>query len=151
MRYFVSRQCYWPEGINVVEVAIGGLDYANPDMLSPRFKTLGEGCEYLDPREAVEAAKRVLEAWRTTVPAAEIAVGATGGFTAPFEPVTAEHAEAWAEKAYGKLPKCSECGGLLEKTTYHHDYSDEPFCSGRCADASYQKEFVLNQQPEEDV
>lgn len=28
--YFVSRQKYYPEGTKVVEIAIGGSDYANP-------------------------------------------------------------------------------------------------------------------------
>ena len=41
MKYFVSRQSYWGEEEPlVVEIAHGGLDYANADMLSdgPEFQ-----------------------------------------------------------------------------------------------------------------
>ena len=47
MSYVVSRQIYWPDGEHVVEVAVGGLDYAGADCI----EIVGI---YDDPREAVE-------------------------------------------------------------------------------------------------
>ena len=86
MPYFVSRQCYWGvEDPYVVEVASGGLDYANPDMLGVKYKRLGEGKEYLDPREAVQAAIAISRAWTETDGAPlPVAYGATGGMTMPL-------------------------------------------------------------------
>ena len=42
--YTVTRQCQWPDGDNVVEVSVGGIDYCNPDALSPKYA--GEFEEY---------------------------------------------------------------------------------------------------------
>ena len=139
MPYFVSRQMYWPDGTLVVEIACGGLHYANPNMLVPKWRSLGEGKEFEDPREAVMAATRVLRAWHELGENdATIAYGDTGGFTMPFESSTIEAAEEWADRLYEKLPKCAECMELLGKETYRHDFSDDDkFCSERCAEKSY--------------
>lgn len=143
MTYFVSRQCYWPEGREVVEIASGGLDYANPDMLSPQFRREGEGQEYQDPREAVEAALAVRKAWAQSqgkdIRAFRIAHGATGGFTLPFDPCTVKEALHWAETVYQGLPKCAECGEILGKEKYTHDYAcdGESFCREYCAEKNY--------------
>lgn len=52
-RWFVSRQDYWgEENPLAVEIAAGGLNYANADMLCVAYARLGEGEEYEDPREA---------------------------------------------------------------------------------------------------
>lgn len=102
--WFVSRQQYWgvePEdGQYTVEIAYGGRDYANPDMLVPQYP--GEGEEYTDPRKAVEAARRISEFWSHGFPyIAEfigVAYGCTGGDTIPFEHEPIEDIVAWAEK-----------------------------------------------------
>jgi len=100
MTYFVSRQCYWPDGQLTVEIAGGGLDYANPDMLVEKYKHLGEGREYEDPMEAAEAAIEIARAWRMDAPDERISVatGCTMGFTMPFEPSSQKKVLAWARK-----------------------------------------------------
>lgn len=140
MIFFVSRQCYWPEGKLVVEIACGGLDYANPDMMVPKFRAQGEGEEYQDPREAVEAALQIRRAWAKAegknIRSFPIAYGSTGGVSLPFDPCTQKEAEAWAERLYQKLPKCDECGGLLGKETWTDDFGELTFCREYCAEKS---------------
>jgi len=133
-KWFVSRQCYWGvEDPYVVEIAAGGLDYANPDMLCEKYP--GEGVEYTDPREAVETALSIAEAWKKDDPNITIGVAAgfTGGNTLPFEPESAKELRAWAERIFKKLPRCTQCGELLSEERYL-DGCDEPtLCSSRCA------------------
>lgn len=145
MQYFVSRQCYWPEGTLIVEVAAGGLDYSGADMLTPKYRSLGESEEYNDPREAVDAAIKVRDAWKNDKPDEEIHLGYghTGGFGLQFEPSEDDEAIAWAEKAYEKLPKCDHCGDVLGKHTYTNEYSlvfETKFCSENCAEMNYEFE-----------
>jgi len=135
--YFVSRQCYWPDGQNMVEIAGGGLDYANPDMLVARYP--GEGKEYEDPCEAVEAALTIAKQWKADCPDKEIEVayGNTMGFTMPFEGSDEKELREWAEKRYEELPKCDRCGEVLKKEWYiNDDWSGEKFCSEYCAEKS---------------
>jgi hypothetical protein len=135
MPYFVSRQHYWPDGNFIVEVASGGLDYANPDMLVAKYPRLGEGETYDDPREAVQAAIAVARAWRLdSGKKIAIGTGCTMGFTMPFEASSQKAAIAWAERVYEKLPKCDGCQGLMGKEKWSaDDWSGEEFCSDRCA------------------
>lgn len=143
VKFFVSRQQYWgveEEEGTVVEVAYGGLDYANPDMLTTRWRELGEGKEFTDPREAVEAAIQVCDAWRKAgCPLAKVAMGSTGGCTIPFEPKEYDEARARAVEIFEKLPKCAECGETLGSETFTHEFvmDDELFCSGNCAEKNY--------------
>lgn len=145
MSYGVSRQRYWgvdEENGTVVEVAAGGLDYANPDMLVPRWPKLGEGQEYLDPTEAAAAAIRVCDAWREAGETlAQVAYGATGGNTMPFDPCTYEELNTWAEQRLESLPKCVRCGDILGKKTYkmQDDPFEQVFCSDNCATIAYEE------------
>lgn len=132
--YFVSRQCYWgvdPDDQNVVEIASGGLDYANPDMLVAKYA--GEGSEYANPVEALEAALEIAKQWKQDKPELKINIahGFTGGYTMPFEPDSEEQLKEWAQKAYDSLKKCDQCGEILGKETCH--ITEEPdlgdFCS----------------------
>jgi hypothetical protein len=139
MSYFVSRQSYWgvdPEDQNVVEIAHGGLDYANPDMLVSKYE--GEGQEYEDPREALTAALAIAEAWKKDQPEIiiNIAHGFTGGNTMPFEPDKVEDLKAWAEKAWQALPMCDQCGKVLGKERYHlvEDPDIGEYCSEYCCE-----------------
>src|SRR5262249_40587165 len=127
----------------VVEVAAGGLDYANPDMLTEKYRHLGEGHEFDDPREAVEAAIEIARAWRRDAHTRRIGVGvgATGRFTLPFEPGSFAHARAWATEQYERLPKCGRCGGLLGRTKYALPYSDDVFCSEQCAEDEFRESY----------
>lgn len=78
--YFVSRQKYWPDGTPVVEIAVGGVELSNPDMLCEKYE--GEGKEYKDPRKAVDIAIKICLAWRKDgEKRAKIAIGDTSGFT----------------------------------------------------------------------
>lgn len=147
MKYFVSRQMYWgvdPEEGTVVEVAAGGTSMAGSDMLVPKWKYLGEGREFKDPREAAEAAINICNEWRKTNPDAKVAMGYSGGFTIPFEPSSYEELQERAEKAYNNLAKCTQCGEILGRETYTNDLvmDDEKFCSQGCAENNYQKQMA---------
>jgi hypothetical protein len=155
MKFFVSRQHYWgveEEDAYIVEIAYGGLDFANPDMLGERWANLGEGREYTDPREAVEAAIRVCDAWRKSGESrAKLGMGSTGGNTIPFEPKEYDEARKRAQELYDKMPKCAECGEVLGKETYTHYLvcDDERFCSDSCTEKHYDATAVrsLPEQP----
>jgi hypothetical protein len=148
MKFFVSRQQYWgvePEEGTIVEVCTGGSDYANADMLCPKWRSLGEGRGFKDPREAIEAAITIKDAWiQAGEENAKVGYGSTGGFTLPFEGKEDEDCRAWAEKVYAKLPKCQACGELRgeERECFGNDYSTHmndkgeryPFCSQYCAE-----------------
>ena len=137
MPYTVTRQRQWPEGTAVVEVSAGGLDYSNPDALSPKYPGEFETCD--DPREAVETAIAICERWRQDgAPDAQVGYGATGGMTMPFDPCSYEEARAWAQKTAERLPKCGRCGDLLPQRPYIHlDLPDEEFCSEYCTEVAY--------------
>jgi len=137
-KWFVSRQCYWGvEEPYVVEIAGGGLDYANPDMIVEKYP--GEGKEYTDPREAVGAALSIAEAWKKDDPDLTIGVacGYTGGNTLPFEPGSAKELKAWAEKVYADLPRCIQCGEVLGEGRFLDVESEPTLCSERCAEAHH--------------
>lgn len=165
--WFVSRQMYWgvdPEDANVVEIAAGGRDYANPDMLCAKYD--GEGKEYEDPREAAEAALEIAKLWRRDAPdnIISVAYGSTGGFTLPFEPerddtyfdaekgvevIDEEHTaekklRQWAEETYDKLPKCDLCGKLLPEEYFIDESGEFKFCREYCAE-----NWAARQQAEE--
>lgn len=138
-KWFVSRQSYWgvdPDDQNVVEIAQGGLNYANPDMLVSKYA--GEGEEYTDPREAVNNAIEIAKQWQKDQPKLKISIasGYTGGNTIPFEASSVEELKAWAEKTYEELPKCDQCGDLLPEEYYiaHGDPDLGKFCREYCAD-----------------
>src|SRR3990172_8947087 len=121
--WFVSRQRYWPDGENVVEIAYGGQDYANPDMLSPIFD--GECEEYFDPREAVERAIKIAGFWKESEPMLEIGIarGYTGGMTMPFTPSDIDSLKIWAQETYESLPHCCGCGEILKEKVFYPDYA----------------------------
>ena len=123
MPYYVSRQCYWPDGDLVVEIAGGGLDYANADMLTTLWPASGEGQEYDDPRAALQAAIQVRHLWQMVEPdeTVRIEVGFTGGYTMPFcEYPNDEYLVEWAKQEYDSLPKCDRCGDLLDGDNYYY-------------------------------
>lgn len=138
MKYFVSRQIYWPDGTKMVEVAVGGQDFANAGMLVPKYRSLGEGQEFEDPREAVVSAIQIYAAWSKTTDDVEIGKGCTMGFTMPFDGATIESLRLWAEEEYSKLPKCAHCAGVLGREKYgSHELHEFDCCSEHCATAYY--------------
>ena len=137
-KWFVSRQSYCGvEDPNVVEIAGGGLDYSNPDMLVEKYP--GEGKEYTDPREAVKVALTIATAWKKDEPDITIGVayGYTAGYTMPFMPGSEKELKDWAEETYTALPRCIQCEELMGEEEYL-DILDKPtLCSERCAEAYY--------------
>lgn len=154
--WFVSRQSYWgidaPE-CNVVEIAYGGIDYANADMLCEKYE--GEGEEYTDPVEALDAAIRIRDAWTADRPddAPHIEHGFTGGNTIPFtdEP-TDEELRQWAEETKAKLPRCERCGGIISGDPWkiNDDPWDEQFCSESCADDAWSEQNAADEDDDAD-
>jgi len=114
MSYTVTRQIQWPEGAHVVEVSQGGIDYTNPDALVKRYS--GEFETFTDPREAVETAINICKAWNKdgSKPRARVGMGATGGYTMPFEMSTFKAVRDLAKEIYSKLSKCPSCGAITE-------------------------------------
>lgn len=136
MRYYVSRQNYYYSRQLIVEVAAGGRDYSGPDMLCEKYQNLGEGREYDDPREAVEAAIAIAHAWRKDKPGRRVSVayGSSMSMGIEFEPSTVEMARKWAKETYEKLPKCDQCGALLPKEYYTDEFGELKFCREYCAE-----------------
>lgn len=146
-KYFVSRQTYWPDGENVVEVSVGGSDYANPDMLCVRYANEGEGEEFDNPKEAAAAAIEICKKWRVdNQPDAQVAYGCTGGMTMPFEGCTFEELESWAKEKYDTLDRCPRCGEILGKEKWSAgmftsdgdliSFEEFEYCSQYCAEES---------------
>ncbi len=147
--WFVSRQCYFPDGDLVVEIAGGGLDFSNPDMLGVIFPELGEGIEYTDPREALKAALAIRDAWNICLEKGReedrcrVEHGYTGGYTMPFhsEP-TDEELQEWADKEWESLPKCEKCGDLMPESGEHYALFPEDewrYCSQVCLEETLPK------------
>lgn len=113
MTWTITRQRQWPDGDNVVEISEGGIDYTNPDALAAKYP--GEFQEFEDPREAVETAIEICRAWRKDgEKSATIGIGATGGYTIPFDSATFRNAKDWANEVWEKLEKCPHCGRIME-------------------------------------
>lgn len=146
--FCVTRQHYWADGRHIVEIAQGGLDYTNADMLVANYS--GEGVEYKCMTEAVEAGIAIALQWKKDTPdeVIEIGTGFTGGMGLDFEgeEVTDGDNEALfaklrqeAKEFDDKLPKCARCGKIREENYGHpetfHLGGDEayPFCSDFCA------------------
>ncbi len=152
--FFVSRQCYWgvePEDQNVVEVAQGGLDYSNADMIVASYP--GEGEEYIGMVAAVTAAIKIAALWRAeSNHTIQVATGNTGGNTIPFEgqPDTDKLLEE-AREFDENLPHCPQCAEIGELIWFHELSEDERFCSENCSNLSlewYQKENAVSRVEE---
>lgn len=151
--WVVTRQRYWADGRQVVEIAQGGRDYSNADALCKRYE--GEFEEYEDPRKAVEVAVGILREWRRDLrgnkPLKEddkrgswphLAVGCTMGFGMNFEDISIRDAETWAQEAYDRLPKYDACGTVVgrEQATLV-DRPDLMFCCPSCAERALAREM----------
>ena len=96
MKYFISRQHYCT-GVQMVEIAEGGMDYSNPDMLVEKYP--GEGTEYDNPAIAVEKAIEIHKAWLKDQPDEDIQIGqvSTGGWTCEAEESNYRSLRTWAK------------------------------------------------------
>lgn len=125
-----------------VEVA-HSFDATSPDALGAKYKKLGEGQGYEDPREAAKAAIAVCKQWQADTPDDTIGLEwqtmAGGYFGVPADEVDETEILELAEKTYQSLPKCAKCGELLGTQTYQlFDWiDDEEFCSENCAESMY--------------
>lgn len=134
-KYFVSRQnyCSSPANERVVEIAIGGVDYAGPDMLTASFADLGEGNEFADPREALKAARNICLGWVAVNHEIEVSIVIMGSDLDGHQ--TGKRLDEWAETEYEKLVKCDQCGQVVGGDPYvlfEVDYIS--FCSNYCAE-----------------
>ncbi len=137
MLYAVTRQCQWPDGDCFVQISRGGLNYIDPNVLSPRYA--GEFETYHDPRKAAEAAIHICLAWRKDGQIdANIEFAFVYHLKAYCKPVTFQEVEEWAREEYKKLPKCEGCGELLPKNYYALSNShNTKFCAKDCAAHHY--------------
>jgi len=141
-KFTVTRQHRWSDGLKIVEVSQGGVDYANPDALCKKWQ--GEFDEYTGMTAAVEAAIGIAKAWQeTTTDQIFIGVGFTHGMTMEFDALTLND-ETFdmllekAEKFDADLPRCEHCGDILTGENYGHEFSDGYcFCSENCAENAY--------------
>lgn len=146
MSFTVTRQSRWVDGLQVVEINQGGLDYANADMLTPTFRNLGEGETFSGMKEAVEAGIAIANKWQETAQnPIYIAIGNTHGMglTLDEQEVTKDTCEDLlkrAEEYDENLPKCDHCGEILGKDTFTLiDFDDMKFCSEFCAEECYRQ------------
>ena len=129
MRYFTSRQLQWPTGANVVEIAARGLNHSGPDMLYVAFEALGEGIETSDPREALEAAIAIRDAWneqlnKDGLPLCHIEAGYNLDIITSAEEPTDEELREWARAEWEAAPIGKE---------------DARFCSAGCAEQYWEE------------
>ena len=156
--YAITRQDYWGSEDDeryCVEIATGGLDYANADALAGKYP--GEFDVYEDPREALDVAIEIAKAWQKDQPdiIVNISHGFTGGMSMPFEPSDEDELKEWAQKEYDKLPKCARCGGVIKEAWFnpHSAFTGFEFDSEYCADQDYfdnlEEEEKLEQEQED--
>lgn len=142
----VTRQINTYEGTKCVEISAGGIDYTNPGALVKKYP--GEFETFEDPREAVETAIKIAEAWQNDAkdgPNNEVFIdhGATGGMTMffdglPLNEETFTELREWANEQWDSLEKCAHCGNLLGKEKYgSHEIGEYDCCSEYCAEQRY--------------
>ncbi|MFQ6027694.1 MAG: hypothetical protein ACE5Q6_09400 [Dehalococcoidia bacterium] len=151
--YTVTRQLQWPDGLEVVEVSEGDINYVNPDMLGPKYP--GEGETYANPKDAAAAAIEICRKWRQDGhQRARVAYGATLGMTMPFSPCTFQELRQWAEWRYQQLvdslPGCDSCGETIwdpDNCWYVPELYGEKFCSQKCAEEAYESAVTPDPDP----
>jgi hypothetical protein len=139
MKFIVSRQYYFYSGEYIVEIAYPSIDYTGPDMLVERYPEEGE---YSDPREALDAAIAIQKAWQADCP--EESIGITFGHfdSIEGEPEEIKNLRTEIEKFYQELPKCDQCGKLLDENRTCMLWDDPDmgrYCSEQCAENALQE------------
>ena len=138
----VTRQINTYEGTKCVEISDGGIDYSNPGALCKKYP--GEFETFDDPREAVETAIAIAQAWQKD-DKDEIFIdhGATGGMTMFFDGMelnddTFKELREWAQKLWDETPKCARCETVLGASKWAMEGTEEyEFCSNECADNAH--------------
>ena len=142
--FTVTRQHRWSDGLKIVEVSQGGIDYTNPDALCKKWQ--GEFDEYIGLTDAVIAAIGIAKAWQeTTTDQIFIGVGCTNGMTMEFDALSLndETFDMLLEKAAKfdeRLPRCESCGDILTGETYGTLMHGYCFCSQNCAENACREE-----------
>lgn len=139
IRFCVSRQLRWPDGLRIVEITEGGGDYMNPDALA------GHCHEHETCSEAVEAAIDDADKWARERPKDKIylAIGYTHGMTAALDEMprgaaTYAMLRKIAKRHDATIPRCAECGEYLSDEKYGDPSAGEfDCCSERCAEKRY--------------
>lgn len=158
--FTVTRQLRWPDGLHIVEISQGGLDWSGSDCLCRKYA--GEQETFVGMVEAVETAIEVAKQWQTDKPNEEIFIscGNTHGMGLSFEeqPLTEEVFAALRQEAKEfdeKLPKCCQCGAMLGTRRYFsYDLDEEEFCSEYCAEKrceEWHRELDAEQFSEEGI
>jgi len=139
--YAVTRQMQWPDGLRLVEIAIGGFGCAGPGMLGD---VLYEGP---DPREAASVAIRERKAWEAEDPTEEgeepVAIGFGSALCYAQPDESDEAVEEWAEERHLRAPKCDECGDILGKDKYRVEDLDGTYCSEYCANKALSRDMEV--------
>jgi len=151
MPYFVSRQFYYYQQINVVEIAYPSIDSSGPDMLIEKYK--GEGEEYKNPIEALDVALNIASAWQEDIPDEDIFITfgcMEFGEGEPINPKDLEDIEELKQniqKHYESLPKCDYCNELIDEKEYFvnpdSEYTEDKFCSEFHAEKAYLEGYTL--------
>jgi hypothetical protein len=149
--YTVSRQLQWPDGIHIVEVSVGGIDYTKPDAYSPVYP--GELEEFGLAVEAVKAALLIQKMWQDYEPDLEIEIGHgnTGGMTMPFSASSPEEMMKWAEERDSKLPCCDQCGDRIPgKPVVLWAEPGLTFCREYCAEEYWSDSYSEEEEESDD-
>jgi hypothetical protein len=118
-------------------------------MISPsaRYRRLGDGQEFVDPRDAADAALALRAQWAHDI-GKKVALS-FGDADIGWSKSTRKDVLAWAEKAFERADKCAECGKPLGKERWRPTEwaEDDEFCSEYCADKAYSA-FMREQESE---
>jgi hypothetical protein len=142
-KFYVSRQYYYGNNNKLVEIAFPSIDYSGSDMLTPKYAEEGE---YSDPREAFRAAIKLYKQWRKEDKEVQ---GITLGYYFDMvegEPMPIKDIRRKIDTIYEGMSKCDFCGELLEETYYINEdseFTDDKFCSERCASRAYEEYYTL--------
>lgn len=140
--FYVSRQSnYYDDGAYSVEVA-RRLDCSGPGTLVARYAQLGEGDEYDNPHDAVEAAIAISRAWRGEIGRASVPfrcftiAGNAFVYSTVKDAMTIPELRAWARGEWDALKKCDRCGDPIMGETWRlvEDPDIGDFCSENCCD-----------------
>jgi len=137
MAWYISRQHCWPDGDFEVQIS-EGIDFAGPDQLLPlaKWKKLGDGQLFKDPREAVEAAIKVRDAWNEHK-GLELGDEECVEIGGCFGDGDDDYLRNRGLAAWGQLVHCMYCGELIDpkdKRSFikNPDDEDEYYCDGDC-------------------
>jgi len=134
IKFFVSRQHYYYSGERVVEISYPSIDYVGPDMLMEKYEDEGE---YDDPKEALEGAIKVRDAWKKDNPEIDIGISFGHFDCCEGEPQELEDLRNEVNNFYNELPKCDVCGQILDENETYTLFNDPEFgkfCSEYCAE-----------------